>query len=226
MRRAGVAALLISLCVAVGGQQPAGNGAAALTSKQAWLTLKQIWTIDRTYSDPLHGVTFGYPSVWKPGTQFGYHPPALTMSDAAKPIAGFGYEEDGVGQGRAKSSPYSPTSLEGFGIVYSAVPAESAAACEAKAAEIADSSATGTLAVDGRTFSVRKTFSGAMNQYENGKLYATFVAPNCYLFETSVAGSILPQEDGGGRPLSDAQIRFIESHLEEIMKTVRIAAAK
>jgi hypothetical protein len=61
-------------------------------------TLAQIWTLDATYTDRLHGVTFRYPSVWRAETQFGYHPPALTMS-VERPIAGFGYEEGGFPRG-------------------------------------------------------------------------------------------------------------------------------
>ena len=98
-------------------QKPAVPGAP--------FTLTQVWTLDATYSDEQHGVTFRYPRIWKPRAQFGYNPPAL--SDATpKPIAGFGYEEGGFPRARVVG-PYSSTNLEGFGIVYSAAPAANTA---------------------------------------------------------------------------------------------------
>lgn len=51
--------------------------------------------------------------------QSGYHPPALTQYEP-KPIAGFGYDEGGLPR-EDKRGPYARTTLEGFGIVYSAV---------------------------------------------------------------------------------------------------------
>src|SRR5215471_5279978 len=206
-----VAALLPGLYVAgMVGQKPATNASAAVKP----LTLKQLWTIDATYRDVQHEVNFGY------------HPPALSNSDIAKPIAGFGYDEDGVGASRARiASPYTPTSLEGFGIVYAAVAAESAAGCEAKASEISGHSEHGTVLLGGRSFSVHKTFSGGMSQFMDGKLYTAFVVSTCYLFETSIAGSFLGSGDGV-QPVAPAQLAFIESHLLDIMKSVRIGPGR
>jgi hypothetical protein len=50
------------------------------------LTLTQVWTLDATYTDHQHGVTFRYPSAWEATTQFAYHPPALTVSEATRPV--------------------------------------------------------------------------------------------------------------------------------------------
>ncbi len=103
----------LSLVVPTFGQAPARPAKP--------FTLTQVWTFDATYTDQQHGVTFRYPSVWQAGTGFGYHPPALTARSDEKPIAGFGYGEGGFPRDRV-IGPYSATNLEGFGIVYSAIP--------------------------------------------------------------------------------------------------------
>jgi hypothetical protein len=193
-------------------QKPAVPGAP--------FTLTQVWTLDATYSDEQHGVTFRYPRIWKPRAQFGYNPPAL--SDATpKPIAGFGYEEGGFPRGRVVG-PYSATNLEGFGIVYSAAAAANATECDARAAEISQTAEHRTVVFGGRTFSERETGEAGMSQSNSGKLYATYAHPNCYLFETDVAVASLDDIEG----LTPAQLRFIYTHLLEIMKSVRIVPSE
>jgi hypothetical protein len=102
------------------------------------LTLAQVWTLDGTFNDPQHGVSFRYPAVWQATTQFAYHPPALTQSDVAKPIAAFGFSEGGFPR-KQLVGPYGRTNLEGVSLVYSAVPAASVAECSAKAASVTGS---------------------------------------------------------------------------------------
>jgi hypothetical protein len=183
-------------------------------------TLTQVWTLDGTYSDEQHGVTFRYPRIWKPMAQFGYHPPGLT-EETPKPIAGFGYEEGGFPRARVVG-PYSSTNLEGFGIVYSAVPAANTAECDARATSISETPEHRTVVFGGRAFSERDTGEAGMSQSDSGKLYATYVHPNCYLFETDVATASL-DEIGG---LTPAQLRFIDAHLLNIIKSVRIVPSE
>ena len=183
-------------------------------------TLTQVWTLDGTYSDEQHGVTFRYPRIWKPMAQFGYHPPALT-EETRKPIAGFGYEEGGFPRDRVVG-PYSTTNLEGFGIVYSAAPAANTAECDARANSISEMPERRTAVFGGRAFSERETGEAGMSQSNSGKLYATYVRPNCYLFETDVATASVDDISG----LTPAQLRVIETHLSNIMKSVRIVPSE
>jgi hypothetical protein len=183
------------------------------------LTLTQVWTLDATYTDDQHGVTFRYPSAWKATTQFAYNPPALTASGAA-PIAGFGYSEGGFPRERIVG-PYAGTNLEGVGIVYSAVPAASAAECEAKAASLSDSPKHSRIAIQHRSFSVYETGGAAMSQSIEGELYATYVGHTCYLFETDIATASLGALDDI-QALTSAEFRHIDIHLLGIMKSVRI----
>lgn len=182
--------------------------------------LTQVWTLDATYSDEQHGVTFRYPRIWKPSAQFGYNSPALTDA-TPKPIAGFGYEEGGFPRERVVG-PYSTTNLEGFGIAYSAAAAANTAECDARAAEIAETTEHRTVVFGGRTFSGRETGEAGMSQSNSGKLYATYAHPNCYLFATDVAVASLDDIEG----LTPAQLRFIDTHLLEIMKSVRIVPSE
>jgi hypothetical protein len=186
-------------------------------------TLTQVWTLDATYTDPRHGVTFRYPSVWKPENQFGYIPPALTQS-LNEPIAGFGYAEDGFPR-EGVIGPYSATNLEGFGIVYSAVATANTGECESKASSLASTPEHRVVRLHGRTFTVRETGGAGMSQSNSGKLYATYVRPTCYLFETDVAAaSMAALEDISA--LTPAQEHFIDTHLFNIMKSVIIVPPK
>jgi hypothetical protein len=194
------------------GQKPAAPSAP--------FTLTQVWTLDATYSDEQHGVTFRYPRIWKPTAQFGYNAPALTET-TPKPIAGFGYEEGGFPRDRVVG-PYSATNLESFGIVYSAAAAANTAECDARATEISETAEHRTVVFGGRTFSERETGEAGMSQSNSGKLYATYAHPNCYLFETDVAVASLDDIEG----LTPAQLRFIDTHLLEIMKSVRIVPSE
>jgi hypothetical protein len=106
-------------------QSPATSKQTESSSTSKPPTLAQVWTLDATYSDPAHGVTFRYPSVWQATSQFAYWPPALKDS-FAPPIAGFAHDEGGFPRDQI-IGPYSATNLEGFGIVYSAIKAASAA---------------------------------------------------------------------------------------------------
>jgi hypothetical protein len=187
-------------------------------------TAAQIWTLDSTYTDRVNGVVFRYPSVWRAETSFGYHPPALTYS-TEKPIAGFGYEEGSFPRDHVVG-PYSSTNLEGFGIVYSAAVAANMGECDARAASISDALKPRMFVFGRRTFFERETSSAGMSQSMSGKLYATYVHPNCYLFETNVATSSAGVTDGIVSSLTPAQLREIQTHLLRIMESVRIAQAK
>jgi hypothetical protein len=191
---------------------------AAIATKP--FTLRQLWTLDATYSDEQRGVTFRYPRIWKPATQFGYHPPALTSQMESKPIAGFGYLEDGFPRSQIVG-PYSATNLEGFGIVYSAISTASASECEAKAkaSSVSDEHQRTAIVFGDRSFSVHETGEWGMSQNTTGKLYATYARPICYLFETDVS---LASPELAIRALTAAQLHLINTHLLAIMKSVRI----
>jgi hypothetical protein len=203
----------LSLVVPTFGQAPARPAKP--------FTLTQVWTFDATYTDQQHGVTFRYPSVWQAGTGFGYHPPALTARSDEKPIAGFGYGEGGFPRDRV-IGPYSATNLEGFGIVYSAIPVANATECETRASSLSETTKHRIVMFGGRSFSEHETGEGGMSQSTSGKLYATYVRPICYLFETNVA---LASPDDI-RALTPVQLRFIDTHLLNIMKSVRIVPRK
>ncbi len=206
---------ILVLLVASGGQQTPGRFANPLT-------LARVWSLDATYTDAEHGVTFRYPSVWEADTHLAYVPPALSMPSSEKPIAGFGYELDSsLREGNV--APYSRTNLEGFGIVYSVIAKGSSAECKAFAASLSETPQSHTAVLAGRSFWVYKTFNFGMMQSTSGKLYATYTNQMCYLFETDVAAVSV-----GGlenvRELTSAQSYSIDLHLLNIMKSVRIVS--
>jgi hypothetical protein len=210
--------LIFSLLI----QNPANSSQAGSSQANKPVTLAQVWTLDATYHDAAHGVSFRYPSAWMATTDFAYHAPALKDS-FAKPIAGFAY--DGGFSNRRLAGPYSSTNLEGFGIVYSAVKAVSAAKCYKMAASLADSPKHSTVVLGGRSFREFETGEDGMSQSISGSLYASYAKHTCYLFETDLAlasEAVLDDVDG----LTTAQLKYIFDHLDGIMKTVEIAPGK
>jgi hypothetical protein len=187
------------------------------------LTLTQVWTLDSTYDDREHGVSFRYPSSWKPSTQFGYVPPSLSMQ-TTQPNAGFSYSEGGFPRD-GMIGPYSKTTLEGVGIVYAARPVANLSGCEAKAASLAVTPGHSTVTLSNQSYSVYQTGGAAMSQSFSGKLYATYLLGTCYLFETGIT-SVAPGVADGVQALTPAQVRSIETYLFAILKTVRIVSGK
>jgi hypothetical protein len=194
-------------------------------------TLRQVWTLNATYRDREHGVSFRYPSVWKAGTQFSYWAPILSsLSGApykARPIAGFGYSEGAFPRPKVVG-PYSDTNLESVDMVYAAVPAKSGAGCQTTASLIVKGFSDSGMhkhppvVFGGRSYAVYDVGGAGMSQWIEGKLYATYAGGTCYLFETDLAAA----HDGvldHIPALTQAQYRSIHEHLLEIMKTVRIA---
>ena len=208
-----------SLVCLYGAAAVTGGGDALATSARPF-TLKEVWALDATYVDQTHGVIFRYPSIWKAETQFGYHPPALIEREGSKPTAGFGYEEGGFPRGHI-FGPYSSTNLEGFGIVYSAVSAANASACETEASSVSEAHEHRAVAVGKRSFSEYDTGEGGMSQSNWGRLYATYSRATCYLFETDIATSSGALDEF--RSLSPEELDFINEHLFGIIESVRIA---
>ncbi len=192
-------------------------------SRPGPFTIAQVWTLNATYRDPQHGVTFQYPSVWEKETQFGYEGSAL-KDLSSKPIAGFGYEEGGFPRDRI-IGPYSSTNLEGFGIVYFAIKAASADQCERLAASLSTDAKRRTIAIAGRSFRVFEVGEAGMSQGFYGDLYATFINQICYLFETDVVSASAAVADDVSA-LTPGQSHSIDANLLRIMKSVRIAPTK
>ena len=199
--------VLLALPLALPAQEPV----------QRRLTLAQVWTLDAIYTDPQHGVTFRYPSTWQAEMQFGYNAPALTESGDFQPIAGFSYQE-----GYTAAGPYMDTNLQGFGVVYAAIPTASAAECDTKAIALTEFPKRSRIVLGGRRFSAYFASESGMSQSISGELYATFAQGTCYLFETDMTdASTQVLEDVRG--LTRAQVRGISANLLKIMKSVRIA---
>ncbi len=206
-------ALLFLLLVAAAGVQQANPAAKKVTRAQ-------LWALDGSYHDARHGVSFRYPKLWQATDQFAYHPPALTDLETTRPTAAFGYDaKNTVG------SPYDNTNLEGFGVVYAALAAQSGASCERMAAGLAMPQKPATSTFAGQVFSVRHTGEAGMNQGISGTLYTTYLRETCYLFETDVADMMADPDDGYAQLPPKAR-RRIDLGLLEIMRSVRIVVGR
>ena len=216
-----ISPIIVAALLALPPSAPAYAHAGAQPQTQAGkpLTLTQVWTLDAMYADRFHGVSFRHPSSWQAETQFGYVPPALTFLVTAKPTAGFGYGEGPFPRARIVG-PYSATNLEGFGLVYSIVPAANRSACEATASSLSYRPKHRTVLIGGRSFAVYVTGDAAMSQSNSGTLYAAYVRRACYLVETDVAMAHSVQDLVPALTLG--QRSLINAHLLSIIKTVRI----
>ncbi len=205
-------------------QTPGEKAEEAPAPPAKTLTFAQVWALDATYADKLHGVVFHYPSVCQATTQFAYHSPALTRSDSTTPIAGFGYREGGFPR-EAVAGPYSGTNLEGVGFVYSAAATATDTECESTAASLSDSPKHSNVVIGGRSFSVYETGDAGMSQSIAGSLYATYAKRTCYLFEADVA-TVSSGVVDGIKPLDPSQMKSIVGNLTDIVNSVRIAPEK
>jgi hypothetical protein len=95
-----------------------------------------------------------------------------------------------------------------------------ASACETTASSLSETSKHLSLVFGGRSFSERVTGGAAMSQSISGKLYASYVRPTCYLFETDVAVSSGALPDF--QALTPEQLRLINKNLQTIMTSVLI----
>ena len=214
---------------------PAQKAPSSSIRQTSPLTVKQLWTLDGKYTDPQHGVTFRYPSTWNAAVEFGYWAPSLTTYNNPEPIAGFGYHTGGFPR-MDNSGPYARTTLEGFGIVYTAFTVADATACESRAAIVAGSHVLLHTRFGGRLFSARETGTGGMSQSSSGTLYATYAHAICYLFEINetaiaeqIADDIVAEQQAGDnahsiflKGVSKGQAKEITSGFQKIMESVRI----
>ncbi len=198
-----------------------------LSATAACAQESRLWAPLKTYSDTARGVSFRYPASWKAETQFGYNPGALS-TDETKLVAGFGFV---IEQGPAKQTDILDGNafVEGFGIAYSAVPANNATACDSVARKLLDDQPSGKtkhVKFGGITYTTYDGSQAGMNQPTEGTLYATFRRDTCFLFETdeaTVTMAVFDEDDVHTRTATAIKpSRSISSHLLDVMKSVRI----
>ena len=183
------------------------------------------WSPTVTYSDPAHGVAFRYPAAFKPQIQFSYIPPLLAQSDTVRPIAGFSYSLGGFPR-TSFNGLYSHTTLEGFGVVYTAFSSSSNNACQSTAASIAQvepgARPLPPETINGLAFAVYPTAQAGMMKRLSGRIYAAFTQHTCYLVETGV-GSVAPGVAEGVDSLTPQQSKAIRAGLLRIVHSLLIA---
>jgi len=198
-----------------------------LSATTACAQESRLWAPLKTYSDPARGVSFQYPASWEAATQFGYNPGALS-TDETKLVAGFGFVIE-QGQGKRIDIVDGNAFVEGFGIVYSAVPANNATACDGVARKLLDDQPSGKtkhVKFGGITYATYDGSQAGMNQPTEGTLYATFRRGTCFLFETdeaTVTMAVFDEDDVSTRTaVAIKPSRSISTHLLDVMKSVRI----
>jgi len=195
-----------------------------LSATAACAQESRLWTPLTTYSDTVRGVSFRYPARWESETQFGYVPGSLSL-DETKPVAGFGIAMSADKTDVVDRNVF----VEGFGIVYSAMPTTNAAACDAIARKFLAGQTSGKtkhVKLGGITYTTYDVSAFAMNQGIDGTLYTAFRRDTCFLFETdeaTVTMAVFDEDDVRTRTAAAIKpSRSISSHLLDVMKSVRI----
>ncbi len=184
------------------------------------VTMHTMWSLDRTYNDHVHGVTFRYPGTWTlNNSAASYHAPALLESaDIPTPIE-LSFAEGSFPRTQ-KHRPYSRTTLEVVDI-YAAKLIRDVSACNQLASTIADALDSTKRIVAGTPFYVRRTGKSGMSQFIEGRLYSTFMNQTCFLFETDAAG-LADGVELKAHTLSSHEYAIINARLFSIVRTIRI----
>ena len=169
-----------------------------------------------TFSDPVNGVSFRYPSVWARETRMpSYIGPAIMQQGEnprlPKAIVVF----------RPAGTYYASTNLAELNFVYDSFPASAPAACEgAFNGNLEEAFRRDGVRINGVPFtSVEGGGAGTCNRAEQ-KIYWTYRVGTCYLFEADLNQFCASPPDR--RELTKMEIQALNRHLNDIMQSIRI----
>ena len=172
------------------------------------------------YRDPSHGVSFQYPSVWRPmqpGT--GYLPQPAFTEVARKPLITQAFSPAG--------NVYADTVLSSLSFSYTAQPGSDAAACAALPGKAFQSAAgSRKLTYNGRSYTEEDGGDAGMCHQLSSTLDSTLQGSTCLLFERDLA-TVCPFSKSATepRPLTANEQAALQRHLDAVMASVRIEGA-
>lgn len=170
------------------------------------------------YQDPAHGVTFDYPSLWRPPQQ-GTSGAALAQPDfaqvAPKPVITQMFTPAGT--------YYADTVLGSLSFSYTVVPHSTAAACAQLPGKALQSPASRSVSYQGIPYTEATGGDAGMCHHLQATVDATFQGSSCYLFERDTVTTCPDtQSEKKPRPLTSQEQAALQRHLDAIMQSVRI----
>jgi hypothetical protein len=172
------------------------------------------WTPTKTYADPANGVTFQYPADWKMEP----HPAAITGPNLPR--------EDDLTSTVMFAGP-SPRFYQhipiAFYFTYALAPATDSASCTAIANPYLGSGddKPSPAVFHGLHYAVFDSYDASTSHSSKGKIYSTYLAGTCYLFETTLAETD-PWIIDGDRAPTTREYASMQQHMLAIMATVHI----
>jgi len=172
-----------------------------------------------TYTDSKNGVSFQYPSVWKPVASPADYGQSLVRenSNNISPVFAVEFSQEG--------NLYDKTNLEGLAYVYFATPSPNITAC----ATLGDVNQgqpprpTNTT-INGLRFQHSTGGDGGMSQWMASDAYSIYRNGTCFIFEEIF--KTVNAQVAGKRDLTKAQTTALQRHLDAITQSIVFAPPK
>jgi hypothetical protein len=172
-----------------------------------------------TYTDPKNGVSFQYPSVWKPVADPTNYGQSLVKENSPNitPVFAVEFSQEG--------NLYQKTNLTGLAYVYFATPSSNATAC----ATLGDVNQgqppkpTNTI-IHGVRFRHSTGGDGGMSQWMTSDAYSVYRNGACFIFEEifkTVNAQVADKHN-----LTKAQTTALQHHLDAITQSIVFAPLK
>jgi hypothetical protein len=176
----------------------------------------------KTFTDPKHGVSFQYPSVWQPDA-----PPSSAMSLVTgnspniTPVFSVRFSPQG--------NLYEKTNLTGLAFIYFAAPARNIAAC----AQLGDVQLDAPpplpkptyATIHGIRYQHATGGDGGMGSWEDSDAYSVYRNGTCYIFE-EIFQTVNAGMDPDVHELTKAQAKALQGHLHGITESAVFAPVK
>jgi hypothetical protein len=171
-----------------------------------------------TYTDPKNGVSFQYPSVWKPDAD-----PSSAMSLAREnspditPIFAVEFSPE--------RNLYEKTNLEGLAYIYLATPSANIAACAALG-DLNQGQPPKPIAttIHGLRFQHSTGGDGGMSQWMASDAYSIYRNGTCFIFEETF--KTVNAQVAEKHNLTKAQTAALQHHLDAITQSIVFTAPK
>jgi hypothetical protein len=172
-----------------------------------------------TYTDPKNGVTFQYPSVWKPVADPADYGMSLVRenSNNITPVFAVEFSQEG--------NLYDKTNLTGLAYVYFAAPSPNITACAAVGDLNQGQPPKPTqTTIHGLSFQHSTGGDGGMSQWMASDAYSIYRNGTCYIFEEIF--KTVNAQVAGKHDLTKAQTTALQHHLDAITQSIVFTPAK
>ena len=169
------------------------------------------------YRDPAHGVSFQYPSVWRPASGTGYLGSPDFASVAPTPLV--------MQQFTSKGTYYAGTVLQALSFSYTVKQHSTQAECASLPGKALGNSADKPISAtyNGFRYTEDKGGDAGMCHHLSATVDTVLNGTTCYLFERdTMTGCPYTESRTRPRPLTASEQTALQRHLNAIMDSVQI----